>query len=68
LLKKLYKVTLIKELIKILPLKHKVYSIYKLAKIRNLTRKELAKPKLKKLELVYINIARLFVKTLRGNT
>jgi hypothetical protein len=68
LLRKLYKVILIKELIKILLLKHKVYSIYKLAKIKNLTSKELAKPKLKKLELVYINITKLFVKTLKGNT
>ena len=59
-LRKLYKVTSLRELIKIPLLRRKVYATYKVAKIRNLTNKELLKLKLERLELVTLDPASLY--------
>ena len=66
-LRKLYKVILLKELIRILPLRRRVYLIYKLTKMKNRINKELSKLKRKKLELVSLDLVGLFVKSLRRN-
>ena len=66
-LRKLYKVILLKELIRILPLRCRVYLIYKLTKIKNRINKELSKLKREKLELVSLDLVGLFVKSLRRN-
>ena len=66
-LRKLHKVTSLKELIRILPLRRRVCLIYKLAKIKNRINKELSKLKRKKLELVSLDLVGLFVKSLRRN-
>ena len=66
-LRKLYKVILLKELIRILPLRRRVYLIYKLTKIKNRINKELSKLKREKLELVSLDLVGLFVKSLRRN-
>ena len=66
-LRKLYKVILLKELIRILPLRRRVYLIYKLTKIKNRINKELLKLKREKLELVSLDLAGPFVKSLRRN-
>jgi len=63
-LKKLYKVILIKEPIKIPLPRYRVCPTCKLIKMRNLTKKKLTVPKRDKLELVHIDIAGLFTKTL----
>jgi hypothetical protein len=66
-LRKLHKVILLKELIRILPLRRRVYLIYKLTKIKNRINKELSKLKREKLELVSLDLVGLFVKSLRRN-
>ena len=66
-LRKLHKVTSLQEAIKIPPPRRRVYALYKLAKIRNLTSRKLAKHKLEKLELVYLDIAGPLLTSIRGN-
>jgi len=66
-LRKLHKVTSLQEAIKIPPLRRRVCALCKLAKMRNLTSRKLAKHKLEKLELVYLDIAGPFLTSIRGN-
>jgi len=56
-LRKLHKVTFLRELIQIPLPRRRVYAICKVAKMRNLTSKELSKPKLERLELVTLDLA-----------
>ena len=66
-LRKLHKVTSLQEAIKIPPPRRRVCAPCKLAKMRNLTSRKLAKHKLEKLELVYLDIAGPLPTSIRGN-
>ena len=66
-LRKLHKVTSLRNPIRIPPPHRRVCAPCKLAKMRNLTRKQLAKHKKEKLELVYMDIAGPLPKSLRSN-
>jgi len=63
-LRKFHKVISIKKPIKIPLSKYRICPICKLIKIRNLTKKKLTISKRDKLKLIYINITKLFIKTL----
>ncbi|KAI0994587.1 hypothetical protein K3495_g13594 [Podosphaera aphanis] len=66
-LRKLHIVTSLENQIKIPPSNRRICRTCKLAKMRNLTSKELSEKKKEKLELVHINIAGPFTKSISGN-
>lgn len=66
-LRKLHHVTSLQTPIKIPPPRRRVCPPCKLAKMRNLVRKELSAHKIEKLELIYIDIAGPFVVSIQGN-